>query len=359
MRLFFNLRQQIVSKRPDNGALQQSLQKFCRVAAAIFLDTSLANSPPEPSQKSSTQTQSPTASSNLESTALVIRRSYASILQGLDELCSRSDRTSEVGGVVYEVIVLFETILAKMSTLANEVAKEAEESNSKAKTGKAKSRAPKQAHTPSQGHHATCQSLAQLMAIMLTTLDPSKESQSQILEGCLCAFLDHLGSSLSLAVFVDDQLSEQREMFTGILPPQGLQDISTFDSETATRAVQLEAPYLIYILENVMTFVDGHQALMSSRSASLFSLSKNSWTSSNVFAKQIKEKLQNTLLKGVFGSGEKTFRNSLQRPAGPDTSVDEDLPARPDPAVQTPDWFTGEVWRILGWNILASDDESF
>jgi hypothetical protein len=159
-----------------------------------------------------------------------------------------------------------------------------------------------------------------------------------------------------LTVFSDDQSIEQREIFTGLLSPQGLQDMSNLDSGTATRAVQLEAPYLIYILDKVMAFVDGHQALMSSRSTSLFSLSKDS---SDTFAKQIREKLQNTLLKGVFGDDDETFRNSLQKPIGLESGMDGDLPAQLGPAEQTPEWFTGEIWRILGWNILAGDDASF
>jgi hypothetical protein len=278
-------------------------------------------------------------------------------LLGLDKLFTESNGTGEVGSVVYEAIVLFESTIAKISTLAVQKAEEIGESNPKAKTARAKSRAPKQTQSPpSHDHQATCQSLAHLAVTMLTTVDPSKEPQSQILEGCLCAFLDHLGSSLSLAVFSDDQSIEQREIFTGLLSPQGLQDMSNLDSGTATRAVQLEAPYLIYILDKVMAFVDGHQALMSSRSTSLFSLSKDS---SDTFAKQIREKLQNTLLKGVFGDDDETFRNSLQKPIGLESGMDGDLPAQLGPAEQTPEWFTGEIWRILGWNILAGDDASF
>ena len=178
---------------------------------------------------------------------------------------------------------------------------------------------------------------------MLTSIDPSKKSHSEILEGCLCAFLNHLGSSLSVVVFSSDaQPTEQQGIFPGVLPPQGLQDMSELDPETAVRAVQLEAPYLISILEKVMSFVNGHQAITSSHSASLLSLSK--------------EKLQNTLLRGVFGDDDEKFRNALQRQvAQSENGVEADLRIRPDQA-ETPEWFTGEVWRILGWDILAGDD---
>lgn len=89
--------------------------------------------------------------------------------------------------------------------------------------------------------------------------------------------------------------------------------MSALDSETAMRAVQLEAPYLIYILDNVMTFINTHQTPTSFRSASSPSSSKDGSNSgcSNAFAKQVKEKLQNTLLKGVFGGNDETFRDCL------------------------------------------------
>jgi hypothetical protein len=30
-------------------------------------------------------------------------------------------------------------------------------------------------------------------------------------------------------------------------------------------------------------------------------------------------------------------------------------PSQVDPAELTPEWFAGEVWQILGWDILAGD----
>jgi hypothetical protein len=60
-----------------------------------------------------------------------------------------------------------------------------------------------------------------------------------------------------------------------------------------------------------------------------------------------------TLLRGVFGNDDETFRNALQKPVQPESGVDPDLPTQLSQA-WTPEWFTSEVWRILGWNILSS-----
>jgi hypothetical protein len=342
MRHFFNLRQQIVSKRPDERALHQALRKICHAAAILISDTPIAVLPSEPTKKTSAHVSTAT---NLQSTTLAIRRSYPSILLGLDKLCTKTHGVRELGSIVYETVVLFETTLAKINTFAIQIAKGMAGSKLKATVRKAKSRSAKQSQSPSpQDQHASFQSLTHLTVTMLTSVDPSREPQSLILEGCLCAFLNHLGSSLSLAVFADDQSTEQREIFTGVLPPQGLQAMLDIDTRTAIQAITLEAPYLVYILEKAMAFVDGHQEIMSSRSASLLSLSK--------------EKLQNTLLRGVFGNDDETFRKALQRPAPPESGVDPGLPT-PSGQAETPEWFAGEVWRILGWNILSSVDASF
>jgi len=107
-----------------------------------------------------------------------------------------------------------------------------------------------------------------------------------------------------------------------------------------------------------MTSINTHQTLISFRSASSPSSSSKDGSNSsfsNAFAKQVKEKLQNTLLKGVFGGDDETFRDCLQLPPVPENGTGETPPSQVDPAELTPEWFTGEVWRILGWDILAGD----
>ena len=353
MRHFFNLRQQISSRRSEPRPLQQAIEQLCRTATTLISDSSAA----VPLAVSNKKRSSQTPLVNLQSAALAIQRSYPTTVLGLDKLCTKSDITSGIGSVIYEIVVLFETILAKMSTLAIQQAEEMDESTQKAKTARTKPRAPEQSNNPSsQDHHAIYQSLAQLAATLLTALNPSKSSHLQILEGCLCAFLDHLGSSLSLAVFAETQPSQQSEMFFGILPPQGLRDMSTLDSGTAQRAVQLEAPYLIFILDDVMTLIGGFPEIDRSPATSPFSFSG---TSNDAFMTQIKERLQNTLLKGVFGDEDETFSNALRRSKRPESRVDGDTAVALGPAEQTSEWLVSEVWRALGWSILADNEPSF
>jgi hypothetical protein len=109
-----------------------------------------------------------------------------------------------------------------------------------------------------------------------------------------------------------------------------------------------------------MTPINIHQALISFRSALNLSSSKDGSSSgggggsSNAFAKQV-EKVQNTLLKGIFGGDDETFRDSLQLSPVLENGARETPPSQVDPAEPTPERFTDEMWRILGWDILAGD----
>lgn len=114
MRHFFNLRQQIVSKRQIDHALRLSSQKLCRVGVTFISNT---DSPTEQSNISSSQTHASSKAPDVCDTALAMQRSYTSILQGLDKLWANPDSAGEVRSVVYEIIVLFEAILAKINTL--------------------------------------------------------------------------------------------------------------------------------------------------------------------------------------------------------------------------------------------------
>jgi len=213
---FFSLRQQIVSKRQNDHSLQVSLQKLCHVGVAFI---SNSDSPTEQSNISSNQTHASSKAPDVYDTALVMRGSYTSILQGLDKLWANSDSTSEVGSVVYEIIGLFEAILAKINTLVVRKAKETAK-----KSPSRKQRQPKQSldHQKSLPHsYCTITmphvSLIQLATRMLTTINPS---HSHILEGCLCAFLDHLGSSLSLAVLTNPGLRRSSKPSTASYRPK-------------------------------------------------------------------------------------------------------------------------------------------
>lgn len=203
-----------------------SLQKLCCVGTAFISNT---DSPAKQSNKSSSQTRAPTKAPDV---ALATRRSYFSISAETNKFWARSDSASEVRSVVDEASYSSKQFRQDQQSRRSKGQRSRSKIQAETKTAKAESRAPKQPSTPlSHDHHATYHNLAQLAASILTTLDPPKKSHSHILEGCLCAFLDHLGFFPSLAIFIDPQPPQEQETFA-----------------------QLEVLYRAHILDNAMTF---------------------------------------------------------------------------------------------------------
>jgi hypothetical protein len=200
-----------------------------------------------------------------------------------------------------------------------------------------------------------CVALTKLAIHFFETLDPSQLAHNRLLEGLITVFLDHLGSSISLVVFTDVQLAGPTGEPNGVHPPRGILDTTDLDQEHATSITEHEACYLTTILRRLMLYLDKQQSLMESDSFPLLSLTKSPTTTNGAFAASIREKLQHTLLRGVFGDDDKAFKNALRRSVtnGPDTHVDLEVDGRKG----TAESFIGEVWKYLGWSILAGTND--
>jgi hypothetical protein len=219
-----------------------------------------------------------------------------------------------------------------------------------------KTQAPK-AKTKGQGARAAkseqlCQQLAKLLTEMIDSLDLSNIGQCRLVEGLICSFFDHLGSLLSLIVFADNESASVGSALLGILPPQGLLDTVALDRTIALKTVHLEAPYLVYLLKRTMLFLNAHVGAPTSTMSHLFSLARPD-IRDGAYLQRIKEKLQNTLLRAVFGEKDKTFRNGLRRANSVEDVELQAISGLLQSDEKSPDWFVSEVWEHLGWEILS------
>lgn len=195
-----------------------------------------------------------------------------------------------------------------------------------------------------------CWELTRILNTMFTILDLSKAGHRQLLEGLACAYLDHLGSCLSLVVFADDD-GTSRSGSLGILTPQGLQDTQDVDVRVATRTVLLESPYLVAILKQLMKIVSDQPGGNRTHSHGRRPVDEVF----NGFVSTIRTKFQHTLLRGVFGDDDPAFREALSRV---EHLVDDNLgqtEPMPEPESNTKEWFIGQTWEILGWHILSEE----
>lgn len=180
-----------------------------------------------------------------------------------------------------------------------------------------------------------------MMAINL-----NKECHRELFEALTYVFFDHLGSRLSTAVFSEPTaLGEQSAM--GLLQPRRL--LASEEGEAPNELVTAlkEAPHLIVILRAINLFANQKDRELATPLASTKLLRKSG------YAAAIVTRMQNTMLQGIFGDQEEIFRDTLRRPFEV-TGISEldDLMDAEELEV-TSEWFIGEVWKYVGWDVLA------
>ena len=282
---------------------------------------------------------------------------YPSILGALKHLQPQPSGDDEGGGlyspVLRHVVKVFQAFLGRLHKFAlDEFARqEQERKRSKRATGRRTGNALAVTYAPVRDTNlATAKDLVLTLVRMLTMLDVLTPAHCELLEGCLCALLDHVGSSLSLVTFADHSGSRSKQ--TGILPPTGLLDIGQLSVETATGTATIEGPYMLFILRRGVDFLMENAKRMPAKSLSIFTVHQVDGDSD--LRQRIQDTLQNTLLRGAFGDEDDTFYNSLRREDREDEETDLSKVLGELRGQETSaEWFIGELWEQLGWDILS------
>ncbi|KAL4891184.1 hypothetical protein BDV59DRAFT_203638 [Aspergillus ambiguus] len=239
---------------------------------------------------------------------------------------STTEATQDVGALTYHLVSLYEYTLAALG----QYCKTHCTAGTKAK--------PKQRSKKAQLDEMdkTLSLISQMLNTMAISLDFSCPAHYSILEGFLFILVSRVGNVLSLFTFQD--LKVRPDLDSKKLPlPHGL--------EEPLPAAQREAKQLVWLLERLLAVLDsskdkGASTLAHDADASLLSTSR--------------QKIQGTLLKAVFGD-DKTWENILRRPPHP---IDHNKRYAKITDQSVPDWFTQEMWRLLGWEMLATTGAS-
>lgn len=179
--------------------------------------------------------------------------------------------------------------------------------------------------------------LTKTMATMITSLGQPLTAHTALFEALMSVLLDHIGSTLSLLVFTDTGYEGE-----GILPPAGITDTAHIDRESASATAKLAGPYLINILRTAI------QTIHKQHHTSKHRPNKND---RKIPLHWVEERLQNTLLRGVFGDDTETIANAFRRA---DEVDEQQLQQDIEDASQEVDseWFIGELWELVGWDVL-------
>ncbi|KIW86026.1 hypothetical protein Z517_01420 [Fonsecaea pedrosoi CBS 271.37] len=295
---------------------------------------------------------------SMQDLSAVFRNVYPSILEGLRCIQQQMGEEGEENyPALSHLTKVFHAFLGRLHELAlNEYARQKQHVKSKRRKPAPMHETSSRGYLPmSEQTVAETKEMVRTLAYMITALDVSSDVHCELLEGYMCTILDHVGSILSLLVFADSTGTRNKQ--TGLLAPRGLMDAAHLDTASATGAATIEGPYLIWILRKGMEFLLANTKNMSEKSQLIFALQGSD--SKDVahgkgLRRRIEETLQNTLLRGVFGDDDDTFYNSLRRDEegegeGEWTQVMEAIGEKE----RSPEWFIGEVWEHLGWDILS------
>lgn len=179
---------------------------------------------------------------------------------------------------------------------------------------------------------------------------------SHITESIFSLLITRVASFLSLMVF---GASSPAELFAA---PVQLPLLKASDDKR--RAQEHEATWLLYLLEGSLPVMTSNSKL----SAGDDNIRQPSPSGKKADRKSAvgpaKRKLQNTLLRALFGSSAPDFEDALKMKV--DLDVPLDLPFPPvspheghsitDGKDSVSEWFKSEVWRVVGWRLLRGWD---
>ncbi|BDD55910.1 hypothetical protein MPDQ_003288 [Monascus purpureus] len=356
MRNFFSL-QKVLQKRPSCSNIVLAAVALCEATAKELLNAVDQNQVKDSTcrlkpARTVLRTEIPDFTSVLHGVEIAIGLLY----QALNKLSGTGGKR-DLGQVTYHLVRLFDDTMVVLqkhckartnkSTATSKAGTKYQRTKQSAKSKHSKMSRPVEAHLSTTGDDVSMH-ITRLLSTMALSLDPSSAEHRDLLEGFLFILLSRVGKLLCLFVFRDLRLHPDLKVNTAKLPlPEGL--IEADMSEVSLHSAQLEAKHLVWLLERVLAFLDTVPSLPSSPS--------QKQALNGEFILGIKEKLQSTLLQAVFGANDPLFQQSLKYPARPESSeLDRLRKCVQVPEQSVPDWFTQEVWRLLGWDILVKND---
>ncbi|KAF2659843.1 hypothetical protein K491DRAFT_712374 [Lophiostoma macrostomum CBS 122681] len=278
-------------------------------------------------------------------------RAFTSVLLGLEKTSGCSD-TRLPGLVVVECIKMFKTILDSISESAQTSSKARRTSELACIVTQPKSTGEKDP-TPSR-------TLAHLLIAFFSALRKEDRSHREIFEGMLFVLTERVAKCLfhiSFGRFRSPTVEGD------IVPPPGHDHPAVIArQEVEASGVRVEARSLITILERAIAlapFYFNSPLSSKTRNAKASNLVRSSTrtlqqASRSPLSTQARDRLQQTLVQCMFGDGEHDEFADVLR-----------MPARLGPAPNVPrveekdvgDWFSGEVWRLVGWDLLSREGQ--
>lgn len=306
----------------------------------------------EPKDRKSTRTQAlPSThvradkSDQAESQLNAIARIFPLLLNTVDQLGQSVEGTEYSNLAVYHILTMLQDILDRLCLLC---ATEGREKHAASlRTTKPRGRLGKEIanflKAPQEGHHSgsdvqTTTLLTQLGIAILDALNLFRDVDKDILDGFLFFLLTRAGNLLGDFAFLDRD-------------KENLNPASAVPNTEAVAIRHAQAPHILRLVKHALVLaanipappVPGPRLKIRVPSLQVQGLQ----SSHNGISRQARLRLQNTLLRGVFGEDVTGLGEGLRKPEGI-----YGADARRKEGGDVGFWFVNEVWKTVGWDVL-------
>ncbi|KAF3384923.1 hypothetical protein F1880_002573 [Penicillium rolfsii] len=336
LRHLLTLQRTLQARRPKTKSLAVDAVILCKEAErgllnAVQVEITSATQPPK--------TFPTPRAKEPEFTAVVnaVQKSFQLVYQVLHKIPEGADNGQSQPKVIYYMVCLFESTMTGLTQYCTAVSKETE-AGKRAKGTTQVNWKQKKAVYPARGSTSaktdTARVLAKLLCETALSLEMNETCDRKVMEGYLHIVLDRLGKMLALFTF--DGMKLPTNLSPEMRPPEGL---AAMEAEgISPQTAELEAKQLIYFVERLVK-------------TETLSLSTSTISSPRISSLKLQESMKKTLLQAVFGKDDPLFQGGLERPATPPPT---DAYAPPNQKLDFTDWFVRELWRLVGWDILAT-----
>ncbi|KAE8866649.1 hypothetical protein PTNB73_04743 [Pyrenophora teres f. teres] len=284
----------------------------------------------------------------------VCARAFMSILVGMAKLTESNPSTHLSSLVVCELVDMFKSALLSIATSAWQTAQDIPSQPSQPKRSKG------DATTNPIKESVPARAVAHLLISFLGLLERSDPIHQKIFDGFVFVLFERVGKHLYYCTFGQHRSAS---IEANILPPpEPKDDIETAKRNAETLAIRLEAKALVLILERAMGLAPNHMNPQNTRTshtnrpARTLSLKSPATASRARLSSLAKDRLQRTLVACMYGNkADDEFLDVLTKPIPTMRLASMQNVAK----VENKDveaWYSEEVWRLVGWDILARED---
>lgn len=215
--------------------------------------------------------------------------------------------------------------------------------------------------------------LTSLLSGTMRQLDSKQDSHRDMFEGFLHNILSKLGNRIYTINFSQPRAASIADETEAHLPPDDPESETNSPSHNVRkdsiplRQAHLEAPYLLHLLKQSLaltpsflspTINNNKDTTTATKLTRSKTTPKPGTTKKTSLSLATKERLQSTLVTAIFGpegidEESDLFLTGLQLPPAEAGGGNVTVPRVKE--VEIGEWFQGEVWRLLGWEVLGGE----